>query len=136
MNPYANEWAPTNRKYNNDDEYEHFILNPDFDRREVERQIRNEFTPLKDQCECAKCIGEITTDINKLKLSVDAICANIISIKQTIEEIKGELPKKRTYAEMAKPQQCFYESVDHNNDNKNKNMRRFKLMNGRWIEVM
>lgn len=132
MNPYANPWTPTNREYNNDDDYEHFILNPDFERREVERQIREEFSPLKDQCECAKCIGEITTDINNLKISVNAICANIVDIKKSIEEIKGQLPKKRTYAEITEPQQCFYRSTDH----EGKNTRRFKLMKGRWIEVM
>lgn len=102
--------------------YEHDILNPSL----YSQPIEKPFTPIKDHCDCTKCISDLNIELKQLKTNINLLTNNLVNLEKTVNDIKVSLPQKRTFADMVSHSN-MYNSNDHN-----KTSKRFKLVGGYW----
>lgn len=96
----SNPYMMSNPYFIGDDEYEKLLLNPILDDDDVILK-NNIFTPLKDDTK--KEINDLKETINTLNMNMDTINNNLSFLSQKLENMKLELPQKRTYDTMKGP---------------------------------
>ena len=103
----SNPYMMSNPYFIGDDEYEKLLLNPNLDydikdNNDDDIILKNNiFTPLKDDTK--KEIEGLKETINTLNMNMDTINNNLLFLSQKLEDMKLELPQKRTYDIMKGP---------------------------------